>query len=305
MAQSFGGNKVVLCARFDPREVWRTIEAEQVNSMMITGDAMGRPLIEELESAAEPYDTSSLIVLSSSAAIFSASVKDQFFARFPNLIMIDAIGSSEGGNNGMIHVQPGHTEMAGGPTVTPMGGCVVLDDEHRLVEPGSGVVGKVARHGDIPLGYYKDPVKTAEVFFEIDGVRYVMPGDFARLEADGSITLLGRGSVSINSGGEKIHPEEVESACKAHPAVWDATVVGIPDQRWGQRVAAVVSLRPGAELSLDDLQTHCRTKIAGYKVPRQLHVVDEVIRSPSGKPDYRWADSVARGEAEADRPVGA
>jgi acyl-CoA synthetase (AMP-forming)/AMP-acid ligase II len=283
MGQSFHGNRVVLCAKFDPREVWRTIEAERVNSMMITGDAMGRPLIEELAAAADAVDPSSLFVLSSSAATFSPSVKDQFFERFPDLIMIDAVGSSEGGNNGMIHVQRGQTAMAGGPTVTPMGGCVVLDDERRPVEPGSGVVGKIARSGDIPLGYYKDPVKTAEVFPEVDGVRYVIPGDFARLEADGGITLLGRGSVTINSGGEKIHPD-----------VWDLTVVGVPDERWGQRVAAVVAVRTGAELTLEDLQTHCRAKIAGYKVPRELHVVDEIVRSPSGKPDYRWADSVAR-----------
>ena len=293
MGQSFGGNKVVLCAKFDPAEVWRTVETEHVNSIMITGDAMGRPLIEALEAMGDDVDVSSLFALSSSAATFSPSVKDQFFERFPNLIMIDAIGSSESGNNGMIHVQAGQTAMEGGPTVTPMGGSVVLDEDRRPVEPGSGVIGKVARFGDIPIGYYKDPVKTAETFFEIDGVRHVMPGDYAKVEVDGSITLLGRGSVSINSGGEKIHPEEVESACKSHPAVWDATVVGVPDERWGQTVAAVVALREDAELTLEDLQTHCRTKIAGYKVPRQLTVVTQVERSPSGKPDYRWAVEVA------------
>ena len=293
MGQSFGGNRVVLCAKFDPAEVWHTVAAEKVNSIMITGDAMGRPLIEALETTAAGVDTSSLFALSSSAATFSSSVKDEFFERFPNLIMIDAIGSSESGNNGMITVQAGKTAMEGGPTVTPIGGSVVLDEDRKPVEPGSGVIGKVARFGDIPIGYYKDPVKTAEVFFEIDGVRHVMPGDFAKIESDGSITLLGRGSVSINSGGEKIHPEEVESACKSHPAVWDATVVGVPDERWGQTVAAVVALREGSELTLEDLQTHCRTKIAGYKLPRQLTVVDEIVRSPSGKPDYRWASGVA------------
>ncbi|HEY3723222.1 MAG TPA: acyl-CoA synthetase [Acidimicrobiia bacterium] len=293
MGQSFSGNKVVLCAKFDPAEVWRTVQTEQVNSIMITGDAMGRPLIEALETMGDDVDVSSLFALSSSAATFSPSVKDQFFERFPNLIMIDAIGSSESGNNGMIHVQAGQTAMEGGPTVTPMGGSVVLDEDRRPVDPGSGLIGKVARFGDIPIGYYKDPVKTAETFFEIDGVRHVMPGDFAKVEADGSITLLGRGSVSINSGGEKIHPEEVESACKSHPAVWDATVVGVPDERWGQTVAAVVALRENTELTLEDLQTHCRTKIAGYKVPRQLTLVTQVERSPSGKPDYRWAVEVA------------
>jgi acyl-CoA synthetase (AMP-forming)/AMP-acid ligase II len=302
MGQSFGGNKVVLCARFDPVEVWRTVAAEKVNSVMITGDAMGRPLVEALETLPEDVDISSLFALSSSAATFSPSVKDQFFERFPNLVMVDAIGSSESGNNGMIHVQAGKTAMEGGPTVTPMGGSVVLDEDRNPVDPGSGVIGKVARFGDIPLGYYKDPVKTAEVFFEIDGVRHVMPGDFAKVEADGSITLLGRGSVSINSGGEKIHPEEVESACKSHPAVWDATVVGVPDERWGQRVAAVVALRAGTELTLEDLQAHCRTRIAGYKVPRQLTLVGEIVRSPSGKPDYRWASTVATTRSEHPAP---
>ncbi|HET6917008.1 MAG TPA: acyl-CoA synthetase, partial [Acidimicrobiales bacterium] len=147
--------------------------------------------------------------------------------------------------------------------------------------------------GNIPIGYYKDPVKTAETFLTIGGVRYAVPGDFATVEEDGTITLLGRGSVSINSGGEKIFPEEVEAALKAHPAVFDATVVGAPDERWGQRVAAVVEFRPGQEASLEDLQAHCRTRIAGYKVPRQLHVVGEIRRSPSGKPDYQWAKGVA------------
>jgi acyl-CoA synthetase (AMP-forming)/AMP-acid ligase II len=295
MGQSFGGNKVVLCSRFDADATWRTIAAERVTSMMITGDAMGRPLVEALDVPGADYDVSSLFSLSSSAATFSPVVKDRFFVHFPDLIMVDAVGSSEGGNNGMTVVDKANTAMAGGPSVSPLGGSVVLDDDLRVVEPGSGVIGKVARSGDIPLGYYNDPVKTAEVFFEVDGTRYVMPGDHARVEADGSITLLGRGSVSINSGGEKIFPEEVETACKSHPSVWDATVIGVPDERWGQRVAAIVALRQGdgIALTLEDLQEHCRTKIAGYKVPRQLHVVGEVVRSPSGKPDYRWAASVA------------
>ena len=298
MGQSFGGGKVVLCARFDAAATWRTVGDERVMSMMITGDAMGRPLVEALDAPGADYDTSSLFSLSSSAATFSPVVKDRFFEHFPDLIMVDAIGSSEGGNNGMAIVDKANTAMAGGPSVAPLGGSVVLDEDLRPVEPGSGVIGKVARSGDIPVGYYNDPEKTAEVFFEVDGTRYVMPGDNARVEADGSITLLGRGSVSINSGGEKIFPEEVESACKSHPSVWDATVVGVPDERWGQRVAAIVALRDGdgVVLTLEELQDHCRAKIAGYKVPRQLHLVDQVVRSPSGKPDYRWAVAVATAE---------
>ena len=172
----------------------------------------------------------------------------------------------------------------------------MLDDDLRPIEPGSGTIGRLARHGDIPVGYYNDPVKTGETFVEVDGTRYVIPGDLAMIEADGSITLLGRGSQSINSGGEKIFPEEVEAAIKSHPAVYDAVVVGVPDERWGQRVAAVVQAREGTEPDLESVQAHCRTKIAGYKVPRELHVVALMQRSPSGKADYPWAKRVATGD---------
>lgn len=293
MGQSFLGNKIVLVARFDPVEIWRLVEREKINVMFITGDAMGRPLVEALDGEAAGLDRSSLFAVASSAATFSPSVKDQFFRHFPNLVMTDSIGSSEGGAQGVTVVSAGRTEMKGGPTVSGLNGTVVLDDELRPLEPGSGVIGRVARTGHIPLGYYNDPVKTAATFVQVDGTRYVIPGDFATVEADGTITLLGRGSVCINSGGEKIFPEEVESTLKSHPAVFDATVVGAPDERWGQRVAAVVQFRPGQSASLEELQTHCRRYIAGYKVPRQLHAVDEVVRSPSGKPDYAWAATVA------------
>jgi 3-oxocholest-4-en-26-oate---CoA ligase len=294
MGQSFVGHKVVLVPHFDPYQVWRLVEAERVNAIMITGDAMGRPLIEALDDEpSKNRDLSSILSLSSTAAVFSPSVKDQFLDRFPNLVMTDAIGSSEGGANGIVVVEPGRTAMQGGPTVTPVTGTVVLDDDLRPVEPGSGTIGRVARSGYIPLGYLGDPVKTAQTFVEIDGTRYVIPGDLAKVEADGSVTLLGRGSQSINSGGEKIFPEEVEAAVKSHPAVYDALVVGVPDDRWGQRVVAVVQPRAGTAPSLDSIQEHCRARIAGYKVPRELHLVPEVQRSPSGKPDYPWAQEVA------------
>ena len=161
------------------------------------------------------------------------------------------------------------------------------------------MIGKVARTGDIPLEYYKDARKTAETFITFEGVRYVMPGDFAQVEADGSVTMLGRGSVSINSGGEKIFPEEVEQAVKSHPDVYDCVVIGVPDERWGNRVAAVIEVRDDAVPPLEALQDHCRTKIAGYKVPRELHAVGQIERAPSGKPDYRWAKRVALGEITA------
>ncbi|HSS12059.1 MAG TPA: acyl-CoA synthetase [Acidimicrobiales bacterium] len=294
MSQSFTGNKVVLVAKFDPDQVWRLIGDEKVNAVMITGDAMARPLVEALQQPGGNYDTSSLLAISSTAALFSPSLKDDLFRLLPNVLISEAIGSSESGNNGLVRLEPGHTAMKGGPTVSPQPGTVVLDEDLKPIPPGTDKIGKVARVGDIPIGYYKDAAKTAETFVtSADGVRYSMPGDYATVEADGSITLLGRGSVSINSGGEKIYPEEVEAAIKSHPAVWDATVIGIPDERWGQRVAAVVEPREGAALTLEDLQAHCRTKIAGYKVPRQLTLVTSVVRSPSGKPDYRWAASVA------------
>jgi acyl-CoA synthetase (AMP-forming)/AMP-acid ligase II len=293
MGQSFVGNKIVLMPKFDAGKVWDLVERERVNSLMITGDAMGRPLIEALSVPDAKWDTSSVMALSSSAATFSPSVKDDFFARFPTLVMIDAVGSSEGGNNGMVMVLPGQTAMKGGPTVSRLGNTVVLDESGKPVEPGSGKIGKIARAGDIPLEYYKDPQKTADTFVTIEGVRYAVPGDFATVEADGRLTLLGRGSVSINSGGEKIFPEEVEAAVKSHPDVFDCTVVGLPDERWGQRVAAVVEFRPGKSPKLEAIQEHCRTKIAGYKLPRELHVVDKLVRSPSGKPDYRWAKQTA------------
>jgi 3-oxocholest-4-en-26-oate---CoA ligase len=254
---------------------------------------MGKPLIESLSDAGTHHDLSSLVAVVSSAALFSAPVKDEFFARLPNIVISDAIGSSETGNNGMAVITPGHTAMKSGPTVQVVGQSVVLDENLNPVEPGSGVIGKIARTGDIPLGYYNDPKKTAEVFLNIRGTRYVMPGDFATVEADGHITLLGRGSIVINSGGEKIFPEEVESAVRSHPDVMDAIVCGAPDERWGQTVAAIIQPRVGHQApTLESIQEHCRTTIAGYKLPRRLHVVDAVERSPSGKPDYSWATAI-------------
>jgi acyl-CoA synthetase (AMP-forming)/AMP-acid ligase II len=171
----------------------------------------------------------------------------------------------------------------------------VLDDDMKPAAPG--VVGRLARRGRIPLGYYKDPVKTAATFPVVDGVRWAVPGDHAVVDEDGAITLLGRGSVSINTGGEKVYPEEVELVLKAHPAVFDAVVVGVPDSRWGERVVAVVHPRVGAAPTLDDLSAHARAHLAGYKMPRELVLVDSVVRSPSGKPDYRWAKSIATSAA--------
>ena len=296
--QLFQGNINVLVPKFDPTDVWRVIARERVNSVLIVGDAMGRPMVESLEAieaAGEELDLSCLLSLSSSAAIFSPTVKQRYLDRFPNLVITDSIGATESGMNGIVTVGKDNTAMKGGPTVTPMKDTVVLDDDLKPVQPGSGVIGKVARGGNIPLGYYKDPVKTAETWITAaDGERYAMPGDFATVEEDGSITLLGRGSVCINTGGEKVYPEEVEQTLKAHPDVYDAIVVGVPDELWGQRVCAVVQPREGAAVTLDALGAHCRDHLAGYKVPKELHVVAEVQRSPSGKPDYPWAKDLAQ-----------
>jgi acyl-CoA synthetase (AMP-forming)/AMP-acid ligase II len=299
--QLFQGNINVLVPKFDATDVWRVIARERVNSVLIVGDAMGRPMIEsleQLEAAGEELDLSCLLSLSSSAAIFSPSVKDKYLERFPDLVITDSIGATESGMNGIVTVGKGNTAMQGGPTVTPMRDTVVLDDDLEPVLPGSGVVGKVARGGNIPLGYYKDPAKTAQTWVTAaDGRRYAMPGDFATVQEDGSITLLGRGSVCINTGGEKVYPEEVEQTLKAHPGVFDAIVVGVTDERWGQRVTAVVQPRVGVAPTLDDLSAHCHQHLAGYKVPKALVLVDEVQRSPSGKPDYPWAKQLAESDS--------
>ena len=286
----FAGHTSVLAPEFNADEVWRTVEKHKVNLLFFTGDAMGRPLLDALESGNFDIsaDLASLFVLSSTAALFSPSLKERFCELLPNRIITDSIGSSETGFGGSSIVAKGQTH-AGGPRVSIDKKTVVLDDDGNEVVPGSGVRGILAKRGNIPIGYYKDEKKTAETFRTINGVRYAIPGDYAMVEADGTVTMLGRGSVSINSGGEKIYPEEVEGALKGHPDVFDALVVGVPDPRFGQHVAAVVAPRKGTHPTLAELDAFVRRDIAGYKVPRSLWIVDEVKRSPAGKPDYKWA----------------
>ncbi|MCU1370512.1 MAG: acyl-CoA synthetase (AMP-forming)/AMP-acid ligase [Ilumatobacteraceae bacterium] len=300
----FEGNTVVFVPKFSPEAVWSTIEREGVTTIVITGDAMARPLVECLQEHPDRWDLSTLFVVSSSAAIFSPTLKDQLLDLLPNIIIVDAIGSSESGVNGMVIQTKGETlnHGGGGPTVKAGRDAVVLDDDLNPLPPGTGTVGKLARGGNIPIGYYKDPEKTAANFvIAPDGNRYVVAGDYALLEEDGTITLLGRGSVCINSGGEKIYPEEVEGVLKAHPEVYDTLVVGVPDDRWGQAVCAVVQPREGhVPPTLDELAEHCRTALARYKVPRHLVLVDEVQRSPSGKPDYPWATALAKDAITAE-----
>jgi len=297
LSQMFIGNRIVLMpGSFEAHKTWEIVEKEKINSLLITGDAVARPLIEALSE--KEYDLSAVMIISSSAAILSPSVKLQFLERFPNLILIDAHGASEQGLTGMKFVTKESLQEPQGERpglrISPDPDVCVLDENLKPVEPGSDVVGKIARGGNVPYGYHKDPKKTAEVFPEIEGKRWSIPGDLGMVEEDGSIVMLGRGSTCINSGGEKIYPEEVEGAIKSHPAVFDALVVGVPDERWGQRVAAVVQLREGQALTLEEADKHCRLAVAGYKVPRELHVVEQIKRSPSGKPDYPWATTLAR-----------
>jgi 3-oxocholest-4-en-26-oate---CoA ligase len=287
----FSGQTTVLAPEFNADQVWRTIHDNKVNLLFFTGDAMARPLLDALlahQDKDNEYDLSSLFLLASTAALFSPSIKEKLLELLPNRVITDSIGSSETGFGGTSIVAAG-APHSGGPRVTIDHRTVVIDDDGNEVTPGSGVRGFIAKKGNIPVGYYKDEKKTAETFRTINGVRYAIPGDYAQVEEDGSVTMLGRGSVSINSGGEKIYPEEVEAALKGHPDVFDALVVGVPDPRYGQHVAAVVAARPGRRLALAELDSFVRSEIAGYKVPRSLWLVDEVKRSPAGKPDYRWA----------------
>jgi 3-oxocholest-4-en-26-oate---CoA ligase len=287
----FSGQTTVLAPEFNADEVWKTIHDHKVNLLFFTGDAMARPLLDALEAAqqrGDDYDLSRLFLLASTAALFSTSIKEKLLELLPNRVITDSIGSSETGFGGTSIVAKGDHHM-GGPRVTIDHRTVVLDEDGNEVTPGSGVRGVIAKKGNIPVGYYKDEKKTAETFKTYNGVRYAIPGDYAEVEADGTVTMLGRGSVSINSGGEKIYPEEVEAALKGHPDVFDALVVGVPDPRFGQHVAAVVQPREGARPTLAELDSFVRSEIAGYKVPRSLWFVDEVKRSPAGKPDYRWA----------------
>lgn len=293
----FAGHTSVLIPDFDPEVVWKAVTDHKINLMFITGDAMARPMIEAWDP--EKYDASSLFYLGSSAALFSPSLKDQFIEAFPNAMISDSIGSSETGFSGISLAEKDKTHT-GGPRVKIDGETTVLDDDGNEIEPGSPVVGKVARTGHIPVGYYKDEAKTAETFRTFGGKRYAIPGDDARVEADGTVTMLGRGSVSINTGGEKVHPEEVEAALKSHPDVYDALVIGIPDDRMGQKVAAVLHTRGGTCPPIAEVNEYARREIAGYKCPRALWVESAVKRNPAGKPDYRWAAEIA-----ASRPADA
>jgi acyl-CoA synthetase (AMP-forming)/AMP-acid ligase II len=274
--------------RLDPADVLRTCERERVSALQIVGDPFARPLLDELDS--HEYDLAHLRFLLSGGAVLSAPVKDRLVARLPGLRIVDVLGSSETGRQAV----SGH-DPAGGAAFRLERNTVVLSgDRTRRLAPGDDEIGWLAQGGRVPLGYLGDPAKTAATFPAIEGVRYAVAGDRVRLRADGTIDLLGRDSVTINTGGEKVFAEEVEQVLTAHPAVADALVAGRPSERWGNEVVAVLAARARAAVPSDDeLRAHCRASLAGYKVPKAFHWVDEVVRSPAGKPDYAWARSVA------------
>ncbi|MFF0518645.1 acyl-CoA synthetase [Actinomadura nitritigenes] len=288
----FMGATLVYARKFDAAEIWRTIEREKVNSLTITGDAMAIPMAEEL--ARGGYDTSSLLAFVSTGAILTGTVRDRIQALLPNTMILDRFGSTESGSTA--EATAGSTPEKGLKFAPDVENVTVLDDALQPVKPGSGVIGQVARTGYIAHGYYNDPEKTARTFPVVDGKRWLLTGDIATVEEDGTIAVYGRGSQAINTGGEKVFPEEVEAVLKGHPGVYDAVVTSVPDERWGNRVAAVIQ-PSGERPSAEDLDAHCRKELSGYKVPRVYAFVPEMKRSPAGKADYRWAKQVA-GEAD-------
>jgi len=284
-----GGSVIVdTSATFDAAHLWDLAERERVTILVIVGDAFARPLADALADQPERWKLDDLLVLLSGGAVLSPVVRDALLEQVPWIVVVDGYGTSETGGQGQMPIWAGQP-----PTALPRfhvdENTTVLDDAGRPAPPGSGLVGRLARRGRIPIGYHGDPARSAETFIELHGQRWAIPGDLGRVEADGSITLLGRGASSINSGGEKVFPEEVERVLKAHPDVFDAVVVGVPDQRFGERVAAVVAHRTDRSVDIEGLEAHCRVHLADFKVPRRVVVVDAVVRRPSGKVDLEWA----------------
>ena len=274
----------------DPADVWRTIGREKVVTLSIVGDAFARPLLDEL--ARGKYDIPSLKVIGSGGAIFSVPLKRAFLEALPGAIIFDGFGSSETGAQGSTVSMAGMEGKQGSFKMDEQ--TVVLDDAlTRRLEPGEDALGWVARQGHVPLGYLGDEAKTRRTYPSIDGVRYAVPGDRAQLGQDGEVLVFGRDSVCINSGGEKIFAEEVEQALKHHAAVYDTVVTGTPNERWGEQVTALVVLRPGATRDEEALREEAARHVARYKLPKAFVFVDQVVRAPSGKPDYRWAKETA------------
>ena len=275
--------------RLDPVDVWGLIERERLNFLLIVGDAFGRPLLDELERSS--YDLSTLTVLLSGGAALSANLKDEFLRHLPTLMIVDGLGSSEAGGQ-LSQVSAGGDSTTGTFPISP-GNHVLSADLDRELPAGDPELGWLAKSGRLALGYLGDAAKTARTYPVIDGVRYAVPGDRARLRVDGLIELHGRDSVTINSGGEKIFAEEVEAAIKAHPGVYDCVVAGRPSERWGNEVVAIVRMRQGHTPDAEALAAEAQRHIARYKLPKAIVFVDHIVRSPAGKADYRWAKQIA------------
>ncbi len=287
--QFHNGNGVVVqnvTTHLDPRDILETVQREQVGVLLIVGDAFARPILDELHSG--EYDLSCLRALVTGGAALNAALKLEFLDLLPELMIIDSIGSSESGGQGQ-NVSTRATGATTGVFKPGPDACILSEDLQRVLPADDDELGWFAKAGRVPLGYLGDREKTERTFPRIDGVRYTVPGDRARLRADGIVELHGRDSVTINSGGEKIFAEEVEDALKSHPGVYDAIVVGRPSERWGQEVVALVRARAGVELSERDLLEACSRRVARYKLPKAFFFLDEIVRSPSGKADYRWA----------------
>jgi len=288
-----GGHTIVFppdTRRLDPAEVWRTVERVGATTMTVVGDAVARPLVDELEAG--DYEITTLFSFGNGGAPLTPTIKERLLARLPNIVITDSVGSSETGAQ-MSHVSTAGAVSTGRFGPGP-GTVVVSEDLDKVVPPGHDGLGWLAQEGWVPLGYYGDAEKTARTFPVIDGTRYSVPGDRARHLADGQIELLGRDSVTINSGGEKIFAEEVERAIAGHPAVHDVVVVGRASDRWGSEVVALVELADGATASEDEIVAHAGRTIARYKLPKSVLFLDHIQRSPAGKADYRWAKEQVR-----------
>lgn len=287
-----GGVLTLTSAGFEAGELFDTIERHRAASTVIVGDAFARPMLAALDANPDRWDLSSLKLIVSSGVMWSREVKQGLLRHHPGMMLVDSFGSSEAVGFGQsVTAAKGETRTA---RFLIGEHCKVFTEDHREVTPGSGERGFIARSGPIPLGYHKDPKKSAETFPVIGGVRYSMPGDWCTVEADGTLTLLGRGSVCINTAGEKVYPEEVEEALKTHGDVHDALVIGLPDEKWGQAVTAVVELRPGASFSEEAIRAHVRERLAGYKTPKRVVAVESMFRAPNGKADYKSAVAFAR-----------
>jgi acyl-CoA synthetase (AMP-forming)/AMP-acid ligase II len=281
-----GGSVTTMESRsFDVTEFLDTVERRRINSTSIVGDAFAKPILRALDAEPDRWDISSLRVIVSSGVMWSKETKDGLLRHNPRLIMVDSLGSSEAigmATNTTSAASGGETaRFRLGPTTR------VITDDGRDVEPGSGEVGRVALRGNTPVGYYKDEAKSAQTFVVVDGARYSIPGDYATVDLDGNVTLLGRGSQCINTGGEKVYPEEVEECLKLHPGVADAAVVGVPDEKWGEAITALVEVHAGATVTRDELIVHVKQRLAAYKAPKQVLTVPAVGRAPNGKLDYR------------------